>query len=191
LLFDSFPISFFRFATSSRTANNSGEETSTGPSILGSYPKSVMAPETLWILELAVRRGFREGAQHHISVPGSLGNAHGAVALDSLGRECRIVGVAGTHSGNRISPRFSGVQRNRSWQGRRRPTHGPFRHSRQISALRLNPQLIDGKQIIHNYTFGTGTQKTAPWDRVVCPHVFAAFRKDEEPGPTKFLRTKL
>jgi hypothetical protein len=34
--------------------------------MLGSYPKSVMAPQVLWMLELASQRGFRGRSRHPV-----------------------------------------------------------------------------------------------------------------------------
>src|ERR1017187_2091971 len=50
---------------------------------LGSYPKSVMAVEALWILELASQRGFRERGLPHVSATGNPGGIDGARILDS------------------------------------------------------------------------------------------------------------
>jgi hypothetical protein len=37
--------------------------------MMGSYPKSVVALEALWMLELAGQRGFRERVRHRASAP--------------------------------------------------------------------------------------------------------------------------
>jgi hypothetical protein len=58
----------------------------------GSYPKSVMALDTLWMLELTSQRGFRECAQHHVSKPGIPGNVEDASFFDSLGRNAGLPG---------------------------------------------------------------------------------------------------
>ncbi|MGD0578099.1 MAG: substrate-binding domain-containing protein, partial [Bryobacteraceae bacterium] len=54
--------------------------------VSGSYPKSVMALEALWMLDVVSQRGFRECAQHHVSTSSIPGNVEGAGFFDSLGR---------------------------------------------------------------------------------------------------------
>jgi len=58
----------------------------------GSCPKSVMARQVLWMLELASQRGFRERARHRVSAPAYPGNVDGAGFFDSMGRN---VGLSG------------------------------------------------------------------------------------------------
>ena len=71
---------------------------------VGSYPKSAMALEALWMLELPSQRGFRECAQHHVSRPGIPSNVEGTGWFDSLGRNVasgevrRARGLAGPPS---------------------------------------------------------------------------------------------
>ena len=57
---------------------------------LGSCPKSVVALEALWMLELVSQRGSHECAQHRASAPGSSGNVEGARFFDSLGRNAGL-----------------------------------------------------------------------------------------------------
>jgi hypothetical protein len=45
----------------------------------------VIGLEALWALALASRRGFRQGAQDHVSTPGIPGNLEGAGVFDSAG----------------------------------------------------------------------------------------------------------
>lgn len=57
---------------------------------LGSCPKSVMAPPTLWMLELASERGFRQRSRHRVFAPAKAGNVVGAGFFDSLIRNARL-----------------------------------------------------------------------------------------------------
>jgi hypothetical protein len=50
--------------------------------LLGSYPKSAMPPEALWMFEFAGQRGFGESAQDRVIAPGKPGNVVGAGRSD-------------------------------------------------------------------------------------------------------------
>ena len=56
----------------------------------GSYPKSVVALEALWMLQLASQGGFHECAEHNVSTLGVPGSVEGAGFSDSLGRNAGL-----------------------------------------------------------------------------------------------------
>jgi hypothetical protein len=49
-----------------------------------------MAPQILWMLELASQRGFRERTRHRVCGLANSGNADGAGCFDSLGRNAGL-----------------------------------------------------------------------------------------------------
>ena len=105
-------------------------------------------------LELASQRGFRERSQHRESAPAKPGNVDGAGFFDPLGRS----GGLSEWSEPLREPnrsRFSGLQRYRAEGGVGSRT-GASPPSRQTCCAAANPQLIDGKSLISNYTFWTG-----------------------------------
>ena len=125
--------------------------------LFGSSPKSVMALEALWMLELPSQRGFRDRARRCVSAPAKPANVDGAVFFDSLGRNARL------SERSEPAPRAESIpgcsdprEAGRAKGGCSRTGASPS--SQQTICTAANPQFIDGKALIANYTFRIGTQ---------------------------------
>ena len=109
-----------------------------------------MALEALWMLGLAGQPGFRECARYHVSATGIPGNVEGAGFFDSLGRN------AGLSARSELPPETGSVP---APLESREIRHVRVPPSRQAVGVVGSSQIVDAKLLIHNHTFGTGTQK--------------------------------
>jgi hypothetical protein len=107
--------------------------------------------------ELATQRSFGEIVRAPVSVDSSRGKAAGLVVFDPSGSNAGWRSRWESTPGNQSHLSFLGVQGNQASQARRRLTLGAFRPSGQSRRPPTIPQLIDGRSLTLNYTFGIGT----------------------------------
>ena len=88
--------------------------------------------------------------------------ADGPVVFDPLGSNAGLAERLEPTLGTESTSGSLEVQRNQARQGSRRLTLGAFPLSRQNCCAATNSQLIDGKSVILNYTFGIGARKRSP-----------------------------
>jgi len=117
--------------------------------------------------ELATQRGFGEITRGPVSADSCLRKAARPVVFDPLRRNAGWRSRTESTPGTRSHLSFLGVKGNQLSQARRRLTLGAFQSSGQSLRPATIPQLIDGRSLILNYTFGIGTQNWKESKRVV------------------------
>src|SRR3984885_3610591 len=125
----------------------------------GSSPKSVTAPEALWMLKFVSQRSFGEFAWHRVSADHDLGRPTVLSYLVLWEGTPDCAERSEPPLGDPVHPRFFEVRSNQARQGRHRLTLGAFPPSRRNRCVARHPQLIDGKTLTLNYTVGTRAQQ--------------------------------
>src|SRR3984885_9217217 len=108
------------------------------------------------MLKFVSQRSFGEFAWHRVSADHDLGRPTVLSYLVLWEGTPDCAERSEPPLGDPVHPRFFEVRSNQARQGRHRLTLGAFPPSRRNRCVGRYPQLIDGKTLTLNYTFGTG-----------------------------------
>lgn len=127
-----------------------------------SHRKSVTAVKSLWMLELASQRGFWERIQAGACAPFIPWNVETSGLPRSSEKGMADCPVAGPRTGSLIGPHCCRVRGSRAYRRVVGPGTRRVPPSCRVLGIAENPQPIDGKSLIRNYTLGTGARFSGP-----------------------------